>query len=660
MKGFKLQNESRSLITRLTLLLILLLGGATSAFADGKTLPYSYGFETALATEGWTMQNCYTSGGNTGLQGYGTYAGSNCFRFYGNSSYVPQYLISPELSTSSYGLNVSFYHKGYGKDYPISFYVGYSTTDTSIENFTWGDEMTYCLTTWINSEKSFPAGTKYVAIKYNSSLNESSQVCRLFLDDFSFSESNPYKTPTDFTLESFTASSATFSWTAGNSETAWQFAYSTSSTFSSDVTTHDITTSDLVDGKYALTGLTEGTTYYARIRANYGSGNYSEWTDKVSFTPSDEFELTINEGTITGGYAPIYGSYTNTITRTQLIIPAASLTSIKNKQITKITFYTADESSYKDLNWGVSTFEVYMKPINNTSFGSSALESWGTKVYNSATVSVSDHKMEITLNTPYNYNDGNLMIGFKQTATGSYKYAKWVGVNGSSNTLLYGYGDNPNNRTNFNPQITFTTVPAETAPVQIDENGYTTFASTYPLDLTTLPSGLKAYKAEVDAENSKVRFTEIDQAVSANTGMLLEGTAGETYMIPVAGSGTDISGSNAFLVNSTGGTFTAVSGYTYFAMKKNSDPLTFATFAPGSVAIPSNKAYLKVLTSSLSEARQLICVFEEDGETTGLGSVENEKMRNGENEAIYNLAGQRVEKPVRGLYIVNGKKMVVK
>jgi hypothetical protein len=44
--------------------------------------------------------------------------------------------------------------------------------------------------------------------------------------------------------------------------------------------------------------------------------------------------------------------------------------------------------------------------------------------------------------------------------------------------------------------------------------------------------------------------------------------------------------------------------------------------------------------------------------TTGVESVPTvERVNNG---AIYNLRGQRVENPVRGLYIVNGKKYLVK
>ena len=46
-------------------------------------------------------------------------------------------------------------------------------------------------------------------------------------------------------------------------------------------------------------------------------------------------------------------------------------------------------------------------------------------------------------------------------------------------------------------------------------------------------------------------------------------------------------------------------------------------------------------------------------ETTGINSIENGtlKIENGE---VYNLAGQRVSQPTKGLYIVNGKKVIIK
>jgi hypothetical protein len=123
----------------------------------------------------------------------------------------------------------------------------------------------------------------------------------------------------------------------------------------------------------------------------------------------------------------------------------------------------------------------------------------------------------------------------------------------------------------------------------LGSNGYSTFASPYPLDLTNLPDGLTAYKAAVDG--STVTFTELDQAVPAYTGILLKGDESASYDIPVAGAGTIVS-DNAFCVNEAGTTFSPESGYNYFGLKKNT--LTFGLFDPSAVAIPANKAYLKV------------------------------------------------------------------
>jgi hypothetical protein len=186
----------------------------------------------------------------------------------------------------------------------------------------------------------------------------------------------------------------------------------------------------------------------------------------------------------------------------------------------------------------------------------------------------------------------------------------------------------------------------------LGSNGYSTFASPYPLDLTNLPDGLTAYKAAVDG--STVTFTELDQAVPAYTGILLKGDESASYDIPVAGAGTIVS-DNAFCVNEAGTTFSPESGYNYFGLKKNT--LTFGTFVPSSVAIPASKAYLKVLKSNIDAGARLNISFGDDN-TTGVADVRSKMadVRGG----YYNLSGQRVNQPQKGLYIVNGKKVIVK
>ncbi len=649
MKHFRLFNSGRSLLTRLTLLLTFILGGATSAFADGKTLPYSYGFENNnLAGEGWTTSNIYS--GYTGIISSIYRTGSYCFRFSASSDYTPQYLISPELTPSPTGIDVSFYYRSLSSNYTTTFYVGHSTKENpSISDFDWEEEISY-KGGYTLCSYSFETGTKHIAIKYTATAAS----CHLYIDDIYVSAINPYKTPTNFSISSYTENSATFSWSAGNSETAWQFAYSTSSSFTPGT---DGTTLNITANPYTLSGLDEGTTYYAAIRADYGGGHYSEWTDMISFVPRAEFETDINMTTSTNAYVPFYGSSASQLLRSQFIIPSSSLSAVSGRQITKLTFYSSTSSK----TFGKATFEVYLNEVSNTTYSTSLTSNWGVKVFNSAAISVSGGEMEIEFDTPYNYNGGNLQIGIKQTTAGTGSYLSWYALSSGGNTCRY-HNDGANSGsyvTNL-PKMTITSTTVKNAPVQIDENGFATFASPWNLDLGDLPDGLTAYKATLVHkvnDNDMVRFTEAaSQVVPANTGLLLAGTAGSTYYIPVSDeSGSDLEG-NLLRVNTDGGTFTPESGYTYFGMVKNSDPLTFAAFDPTQVTIPSNKAYLEVELPA--DIRQLVFSFGDD-EETGINSIENGKLKI-EKEAIYNLAGQRVEKPVRGLYIVNGKKMVVK
>jgi len=65
-------------------------------------------------------------------------------------------------------------------------------------------------------------------------------------------------------------------------------------------------------------------------------------------------------------------------------------------------------------------------------------------------------------------------------------------------------------------------------------------------------------------------------------------------------------------------------------------------------AVPAGKAYLVIS----DEAREFIPF----GDTTGIAEMKG--MRNAENETIFNLAGQRVVKAQKGLYIMNGKKVI--
>ena len=73
-------------------------------------------------------------------------------------------------------------------------------------------------------------------------------------------------------------------------------------------------------------------------------------------------------------------------------------------------------------------------------------------------------------------------------------------------------------------------------------------------------------------------------------------------------------------------------------------------------ALAANKAYLAV---PVAAARSGFNLFGDD-DTTGIEAVDiNTESANVARE-YYNLNGQRVANPSKGLYIVNGKKVIIK
>lgn len=514
MKNYFNQRKSKLL---LFLLFAFFAGSMSPAWAQ-KALPYSYGFEEAsCSTSGWTEKNCNNSSENYNVGSSGVHEGTYAYRFYYNSN-PPQYLISPELATSTYPLSVSFWYKAESSSWTESFKLGYSTTDTEIDSFTFEEEVTTKSTTWTEYTTTCPAGTKYICIAYTAN-----NKYYLYIDDLNIEDASPYTTPKAFAATSITATAATFAWTNGKDETAWQIAYSTTEGFDAE----SATKVDVNTNPYTLEGLTAETTYYARIRANYGSGNYSSWSDEISFTPTNAITTTVNDGSATNAYVPFYGSYVDTEgTKSQFIIPSSTLTALQGRQITKLTFYDSSAS----LDFGTAKFNVLMKETEETTFDGTTFD-WTdmNEVATNAAVSVSDGKMVITLDDPFDYTEGNLMIGFNLTATGSWKATKWVGVN--SGSAIY-YYNGSGNSTSFLPKVTFTSLPGTPVAVKKPKSlaASEVAATTATLGWTDGEEGLSAWQIAYSTNadfNPESEGTTVD--ADANPYTLTELTASTTY-----------------------------------------------------------------------------------------------------------------------------------
>lgn len=199
--------------------------------------------------------------------------------------------------------------------------------------------------------------------------------------------------------------------------------------------------------------------------------------------------------------------------------------------------------------------------------------------------------------------------------------------------------------------------------VTVGKNGYTTFASPYALDLTdeNRPEGLKAYKATLSGSN--LSFQQLHQTVPAGTGLLLLGETNDgTYNIPVVESGDDVETALTGVLTPTA-MQSDVNGDYYFVMRKANSAEDALTFAPittvHEVTIPAGKVYITVPSSAfVGGGARAIAVSFDDDETTGIDNL-TPALSKGE-RVVYNLNGQRIDKPAKGLYIVNGKKVFVK
>lgn len=163
------------------------------------------------------------------------------------------------------------------------------------------------------------------------------------------------------------------------------------------------------------------------------------------------------------------------------------------------------------------------------------------------------------------------------------------------------------------------------------------------------PEGTKVYK--VNDDGSFITTTEIeDRIVTKGQGVVLKSlTSGNIVMTKVAsGSSDDYSG------NSLTGTGVAITnpGNAYVLNYKPSSGVGFYKLS-STGTIGANKAYLV----SDNVAARAFFAFDIDA-TTGIDKV---NALDSEKEVkAFDLQGRRVANPAKGIYIVNGKKVIMK
>lgn len=183
----------------------------------------------------------------------------------------------------------------------------------------------------------------------------------------------------------------------------------------------------------------------------------------------------------------------------------------------------------------------------------------------------------------------------------------------------------------------------KTETLKTSAKGYATYSADYAVNYSEL--GLTAYTLTVDETNKTVTAKAFTGVVPAGKAVLVKGTKNTDYTLTPATTEGDATFATALQTGAT-----TANGTQYGFTSKFGTP-AFAQVQSGQ-EIPAKKGY--IVLNGAPAAKYAINF---DGEATGIQTIE---AASAANAAMYNLAGQRVDKSYKGIVIVNGKKYLNK
>ena len=201
--------------------------------------------------------------------------------------------------------------------------------------------------------------------------------------------------------------------------------------------------------------------------------------------------------------------------------------------------------------------------------------------------------------------------------------------------------------------------------VTLSDAGYATFYDSE--NCYDLPEGLRAYIVS-EGTNEELTYVQLNDVIPVGTAVMLKGDKnhGKKYELKASETKVGFVGHN-LLVGSDTPTLT-------YALIKM--PCLFYKLAYG----PSNTEYARTfgwywgaeggeafeiegrhawlaIPQSIAAGVRMYSIFTDDDNTTGIEVPTTDSI---EKEDIYNLNGQRVTAPTKGLYIRNNKKIIIK
>ncbi len=626
------------------------------------------------------------------------------------------YLVSP-IFPSGLGVSVSFWYKESNaitsSDGDGKFQVGY-TTDASVTDasqFIYGNVETVSSTEWLQFSQIFPAETKRIAIKHIS--NNAYFLC---LDDFRFESAlgpvvingDPEPEFTGSTHVTITggAEGATILYSIDEG-LSWKTYPSNG--FNLDKTAMVIAkqTKDMEDGpeteKFFLKSSDKVNFLWDLTKQDYTTAT----TDNVHWTcVGATMDLARGSGNNTTPANQYLGgtngySYTRFYNRQTLTIKPVNGFAITSIEITAAA-YVDNLNTYMTLTNAektVSGYVVTITPIddsqpivatfsNTNSWGRERqIQVTGVNVNYYATsspfiaIATMDEKVNVTtsatvptttLETHYNKVDESSADAVLCDENGNEVSYDWITVDldgdknltykiTTPNTTLaerIAYVKITGNRTypdnEGNPVVVSSPIiqvtQAKPYTVKVGPVGYTTYVAP-AADAVSFPEGLTAYIV-FEHNGNYVRLSE-RASVPAGTPVVLKSEEamqsenGIEYALIITTSPENVDDN---LLKASKVDFAPTESHTIYCLASKSRGIGFYPVKIG-VTVPAGKAYLE----TTGEAKEFYG-FEVD-DATGINDLDVDANVDG-NDAIYNLAGQRLQKMQKGINIVNGKKIL--
>ncbi len=560
----------------------------------------------------------------------------------------------------------------------------------------------------------------------------------------SFTTYEQYPTPIGLIASDYanTGTQATLSWINGAGTTAnkWQIKYSTTSSFDPATEGTMVGDNPVTTNPYTINGLTANTTYYASIRADYGSGNYSSWTDKISFTPIEAWEdfsdgipsSWYNEdnqwSTSRSGYEGMASATSNsyelrspriymvkdeTVSFDLTVTGNLNLRYFRDNRNSSATNYaTYTESGrktfiapytgyywlqFKGSNCAIDNFSGIEPAATEHLLGASisSMSTSGTVGGDfSAQVTVSElggvdenftvqllydnvvvaEKTDLSLSANRNVN---VSLNFTPTEAKTSKQMKFIIIyNGGESNVETGWRSVTMSNTTYElDEDDSSKTPGSSSGMYSQvlkinytaQNGWNTICVPFMLTDEYLEqlfgANYKIYKLK-SYSNGELTF-ESASSFSVSTPYLV-------YAQDVSGIDSDNILLKSITITSTNWTSAnreqtkndatfqgtwSTKAYTDGDNWYGVTPSGRVMKAGSGASVKGYRAYLTGISAPTSGARISIVIDEGEGETTDLGFV---KLVDENAKDIYTLSGQKVQKGRKGIYIVNGRKVVIK